>query len=114
MYSYAATVVRVIDGDSLEVLIDLGFKIGLRETVRLAGIDTPELRGDRAVDGQAAKAFVAGLLPPGTRILAQTFKGRLTDRYGRWLAAVTLPDGRDLATVLIAAGHGVPYDGGPR
>ena len=112
-YRYVCTVVRVIDGDSFEALFDLGFKVSLRETVRLAGIDTPEKVGRSKARGLAAKAFVEGLLPAGTAVLVQTFKGR-DEKFGRFLASVTLPDGTDLVERLIAAGHGVPYDGGKR
>ena len=45
MYKYRAKLIRIIDGDTLEAVIDLGFEIGTRKTIRLYGIDAPETRG---------------------------------------------------------------------
>ena len=53
MYTYAARLVRVVDGDTVDLDIDLGFHITVRERFRLAGIDTPELR-DRNTELRAA------------------------------------------------------------
>jgi micrococcal nuclease len=57
-YYYKMTALRVIDGDSIEVLIDLGFDITLKEVVRLWDVDAPEIRGVNATpEGQRAKMF---------------------------------------------------------
>ena len=49
MYVYKCEIVKVIDGDTLDVLIDLGFNIKMKERVRLLGVDTPEVFGQNAV-----------------------------------------------------------------
>jgi endonuclease YncB( thermonuclease family) len=63
------------------------------------------------VEGKVARDFVRELLPVGAAV---TFVSRSLDKYGRPLGSVMLGDGRDLATVLLQAGHGVTYDGGAR
>jgi micrococcal nuclease len=114
-YVYDAEVVRVIDGDSFELLIDVGFRWTYREIVRLAGVDTPEKIGKTKAKGLAAKAFVEGLMPPGTMVLARTHMAtKQQEKFGRWLADIQLADGRDLALELIRAGHAKEYHGGKR
>lgn len=107
-YTYAATVERVVDGDTLDVSLDLGMRVYLRTRLRLEGIDAPELHTS---EGKAARDYVVQAMALGTLVTVAT---RKPDRYGRALARVTLPDGRDLTTVLLEAGHGRPYDGGAR
>jgi micrococcal nuclease len=107
-WTYDATVEHVVDGDTFDVAIDLGFRLTQRTRVRLHHVDTPE-RGTPA--GTAATARVRDLLPIGCRVVLRTSK---PDKYGRSLAVVCLPDGRDLATVLVAEKHAVPYEGGTR
>jgi endonuclease YncB( thermonuclease family) len=101
-WTVPARVTRVIDGDTFVCDLDLGWglwRIGAR--VRLAGIDCPELR---AVGGEEARVFAAGLVQYET----VTVVSESLDKYGRTLARVLLPSGRDLADLLIEAGHGQP------
>lgn len=95
MYEYKAKVVRVIDGDTLEVDIDLGFKTTLqREKLRLIGIDTPEIRSSNLKEkehGLQAKEYVEGLLSVGSEILVKTEKDK-TGKYGRYLARVFMDE----------------------
>lgn len=107
-YLYRATVVRVIDGDTIDVTIDLGFRVNISTRLRLAHIDTPELS---TKEGKAVRAFLTQLLPAGEPCTVATQK---PDKYGRALADITLPDGRDLATVLLDSGLGKPYEGGAK
>lgn len=104
-----ATVERVIDGDTVVMAtLDLGWHVQLGgEHVRLYGIDTPELNTD---EGKAARDFVEALLPPGAEVTLVSHKllGE-SDKYGRTLASITLPDGRDLSTLLIQEDYAVPY-----
>ena len=110
MYEYHATMTRVIDGDTLEVVIDLGFKVAVRETVRLAGINCPERNTDA---GQAAKhAVEEWFANEGSRCVIKTRKAEgETEKYGRYLAAVVSRHGADLVADLIAAGHAVRWTG---
>lgn len=105
-WTVPATVKRVVDGDTLELVLDLGWKITLTRSCRIAGVNAPELSTE---EGQAAKAWALGALPPGTLI---TFVSHSLDKYGRPLGSVTMtsPQGAvyDYASELMAAGHAVP------
>lgn len=107
-FHYAATVGRVVDGDTLDVDIDLGMRIHFKARLRLAHVNCPE---KNTPEGVAAKNYVEGLLPPVTVVMVSTAK---PDKYGRALADVQLGDGRDLAHLLIDGGFAVPYEGGAR
>jgi len=104
MYEYKAIIRRVIDGDTLEVDIDLGFKTILKkEKLRLLGIDTPELRSkslQERLHAASAKQFVEDLLKPGDEITVHTEKDK-AGKYGRYLARVILSNGKDLTDLLI-------------
>lgn len=102
MYTYRADMLRVVDGDTIELEIDLGFRVKWRSTVRISKINAPELSTDA---GQAAKQFLFAYLPIHTL-------GVLTshgfDKYGRVLGDF-LPDGsmQTVGQVMIANGHAV-------
>lgn len=87
MYEYKATVGRVIDGDTIIVDIDLGFHLTQHGmAIRLAGLDTPEIRGPERVHGLRYKEFVAKRLFPGKEVRLQvhkegSFKRYVTDVY---------------------------------
>ncbi len=107
-YVRKATVVRVVDGDTIVVNVDLGFGIWRNnQKVRLLGIDCPEVVGKTKAAGLAAKdatiAWLAGL----DRVLIQTFVVD-TDSFGRTLAKVWRPGSADdLSGYLLAQGHAV-------
>lgn len=109
-FTYAGTVLRVVDGDSLDVDLDLGCTVHVRVPLRLEHINAPERR---TPPGSAATAYLRELLPAGRAVTVQT---RRTEKYGRRLAVVHLDDG-DPASVndrLIRDGHAIPYEGGKR
>jgi endonuclease YncB( thermonuclease family) len=103
MWTVPATVLRVVDADTLWLRLDLGWRIYRDENCRIAGIDAPE---KNTPEGRAAHRHAETLAPAGTAV---TFASRVLDRYGRSLGAVTLPDGRDFAAVMLADGHARPY-----
>jgi len=115
IWHYRARCLKVIDGDTLELLIDTGFRTTRTERVRLLGVDTPELRSSDPEErerAQAAKTYVEDWLFPDSTahfdewpLLIYSQKG---DSFGRWLAEVQR-NGSDLASDLIDAGHGVEY-----
>ena len=118
MYEYNAKVEKVLDGDTVDLTIDLGFKVLYQHSCRLYGINAAE-HGTEA--GDAATAFLKGLLPVGQAVVVQTFKDK-TEKYGRVLAVVVLPPLKakkgavegPLVTVneqLVAAGHAKVWDG---
>ena len=91
MYTYAAKLIDVIDGDTVDLLIDLGFGVHVKERCRLYGIDAPEMP---TAQGQAAKAYLESLLGAATGDLhVETVKmprrpKEKTDKYGRYLAVL--------------------------
>lgn len=105
---FRAVVAKVIDGDTLDVLVDLGFLVYSYITVRVLDVDTPEIfhptkPGERDL-GMKAKAFVEALLPVGTPVQITTYKDAET--FGRFVASVRKLDGTtvvDLATAIKAA-----------
>lgn len=107
---YSAEVERVIDGDSLEARVTIWLGQEVLTTVRLAGIDTAELRGGCAAareQAEAAKAFLMARLAGGS----VTLTGIETDKYGgRVVAHVADADGADIAAALLAEGLARPYE----
>jgi micrococcal nuclease len=88
LYTYKATVVRVIDGDSVELIIDLGFTVQWKSICRLYGINTPELRSKNANEKAraiAAKEFTKANLNEGSIVIIKSEK---LDKYGRPLVDI--------------------------
>lgn len=103
-------VVRVIDGDTVELRIDLGNRCWWQEHFRLFGIDTPETRGETKVAGEAAADRLRALLANGV-MLAETLR---PDKYGRTLVRLTVMENGcplNVASQLISEGLGRPYFG---
>ena len=113
MYEYRAIVLRVVDGDTVDVDIDLGFGIWMkRERVRMMGIDTPESRTRDKVEkvfGLAAKERLIQLCSGKFRI-----KSLGKGKYGRILGIPYTEDGKDVCQKLIKEGHAVEYWGGTK
>ena len=99
-YTYAATIDRVIDGDTLLVIVEAGFRIIVRDRLRLRGIDCPEV-GTPA--GDRAKRFVEKLLPAGAAIVLKSHKDR-TDQHGRFVVDVFYKQGVEDARAIIKDG----------
>ena len=113
MYEYRVKILRVVDGDTVDVDIDLGFGVWMhKERVRLYGIDTPESRtrdlAEKAL-GKKASARLKALCGKKLKI-----KSLGKGKYGRILAIPYTEDGRDICQILIKEGHAVEYDGGTK
>lgn len=112
-YTYSAKILRVIDGDSYEVLCDVGFRTQIKITVRLFGINTPEIRGEEKEEGNKVKSFVKAAIE-GKDVLIKTYKSP-GDKYGRWLAEIISDFGEgypsNLTTLLLSMGYGEEYYG---
>lgn len=107
LYWYRANLVRVIDGDTYELDIDLGLKLTQREKVRLYGYDTWEVRGEHKEKGKAATLFVKYMLEGADEIYIKTHLDR-SGKYGRLLVEVFTSLGRgwqSLGEQLKANGH---------
>ena len=89
-YTYRVTVDRVIDGDTIDVFIDVGFRTTLFKRLRLLDLDTEELRSrdeERRAGARAAKERLQFLLDDADRVYVQTHLDD-TGKYGRLLAWV--------------------------
>ena len=109
MYSYRADIVRLIDGDTVEADIDLGFSVSIRLKLRLYGIDTPEVRGEERERGLEAKLALAELIDQCSPITVQTYKD-ITGKYGRYLAILYDKNGCNLNLQMVNDGHAVSVD----
>jgi micrococcal nuclease len=117
MNEYDVTIVKIVDGDTVDVDIDLGFGITLRdERVRIMGIDTPESRTSDKVEkvfGLASKQRLTELLNDNPVLI--TFddkKGEdMKGKFGRVLGDFKTADGRRVTDILIEEGHAVRYYG---
>ncbi len=103
---YRAVVDRVVDGDTLYVLISTGFNTYSYHSIRVAGINSPELFTSDPIErekGRAAKAYLESIAPPGTKCLLRTDKDKTT--FGRYVGSMTLESGIDVASEMVPAGH---------
>ena len=112
MYEYNCTIVRVVDGDTVDVDIDLGFDTWrCGERIRLYGVDTPECRSRNAVEKKAgllAKGFVIQALHEGgTYKLTTKEKGK----FGRYLGTIKINGELTINAALISEHLAVPYSG---
>jgi len=122
MYEYRCKVIKVIDGDTVDVDIDLGFDIMLRdERVRIMGIDTPESRTRDKVEkkfGLASKARLKELIGGKSGPILKTQinkKGEdMRGKFGRILGDFVTDDGRLVTDILVEEGHAVAYFGGSK
>lgn len=108
MYRYNATCLKVIDGDTMDVALDLGFHITMVHRLRLLGIDTPEI-----FSGHNNPGYETGLKAKARLIelavgplVIETHKDK-EDKYGRYLAVVWNSAPLNVVTVLLAEGLGV-------
>lgn len=89
MYEYRAYVRRVYDGDTITVDIDLGFGVCLqKQKIRLAGIDTPEIRGKEKAEGIKSRDALRGKIS-NKWVIIKTAKDK-KGKYGRWIGEVWL------------------------
>lgn len=120
MYEYRANINRVVDGDTVDCDIELGFGVVLAdERVRIMGIDTPESRTSDKVEkvfGLAAKEQLKTLL--GKQCILKTQIARngedMKGKFGRILGDFIAEDGRMVTDIMISEGHAVPYTGGSK
>ena len=115
MYEYYAELRRVVDGDTVDVTIDCGFKMHIKERVRLKGINTPECRTrdlEEKAKGLAAKARLIELLENMDNKFILVSHG--VGKFGRCLGDIRNVNNQSINKQLIAEGHGKAYFGGKR
>ena len=121
-YNYRAKLVKVVDGDTIDALIDVGFDIWVKKRIRYKGIDTWESRTrnlEEKKKGLAAKARTKELLEKvSSKSGYFRIKSYGTGKYGRVLADIYIQDvdGNDIWVnkTLIDEGHAYVYDGGTK
>jgi micrococcal nuclease len=107
---WRARCINVVDGDTIDVEIDAGFKSVRTERIRLLGVNTPEMKKPTYAAGQAAKGFTTSWIELSSipvdswPLIIQTHK---SDAFGRYLADVWNHHGEHLNSDLIASGNAV-------
>ncbi|MEK7556888.1 MAG: thermonuclease family protein [Patescibacteria group bacterium] len=113
-----------LDGDTVEITaivdivipeLDVRVSLSLDRNLRIYGLDTPEMHSknkEEKARGEAALRYAESLAPPGSIVNVKIAKGK--DKYKRFLAKITLPDGDDFAGNMLLAGHGTAYYGGKK
>ena len=111
MYEYKAIITNVVDGDTFDMDIDLGFNIHIYERVRLLDIDTPEKFGKEKELGLLVKEY-AGCRFTGMEVVIKSEKADVaaeTDSFGRWLVRVDA-NGKDICDIYNSLGINKKYD----
>ena len=123
MYYYNAVLVRVVDGDTIDAIIDLGFDVQVKKRIRLAGINAPESRtrnkGEKKL-GLAAKERLIEILDGAANVFE--IDSKELGKYGRVIGKIYINKlaGKDVLTqvcindMLVKEGHATEYDGGKR
>ena len=120
MYEYKVNILKVVDGDTVDVDIDLGFGCWLRnERVRIVGIDTPESRTSDRIEkvfGEAAKQRLTSLLSSEATLISQISKmgENMKGKFGRILGDFKTINDQIVSTTLLEEGHAVAYNGGDK
>ena len=115
-YVYRAEILRVLDGDTVDVNVDLGFGVYTKQRLRIYGVNAPEKDTEA---GKAALQFVSETLYQASEVHIQTMKqstqsdAEKREKYGRYLTQISV-DGEPLTDLIIKAGHGQAYFGGKR
>tara|TARA_B100000902_G_scaffold397199_1_gene460268 strand:- start:25 stop:456 length:432 start_codon:yes stop_codon:yes gene_type:complete len=120
MFEYNAKILRIVDGDTVDVDIDLGFGVWIhKERVRMEGIDTPESRTKDLEEkkfGLLSKEYVKGFLPIGkiVKLICKSYDSK--GKFGRILGDFEIYNSRkdcttSLVKTMIEEGYGVEYNG---
>lgn len=107
-YMYKAKIVNWVDADTVDLEVDLGFRMKFTERFRLHGINAWEVRGEERAKGLIAEQFCVDKAPIGTLITVQTIRDK-KGKYGRYLAKLTV-NGEDIGAELVKHGHAVLVD----
>lgn len=110
LYNYTIkNVLKVVDGDTIDVEVDLGFDISIKRRVRIFGIDAPETRTrdkEEKARGKESKKFLKELIANSNETIY--LRSYDVDKYGRVLGEIII-DGTSVSKTMIAEGHAVEY-----
>lgn len=115
MSVYRAEVMRWIDGDTVDVIVDLRHGLSRHVRVRLAGVAAPEIRGPQRPLGLVTLEWVRRTVMMGSPIALEDFGSAEEDAFGRWLCKIhhypVHPDRPvDLGAEMIRRGYAIPYE----
>lgn len=104
---------RVVDGDTIDMYIDLGYDCVIKERIRVLGVDAPEMKGEEREAGKLAKAYVETWFESHSDgsdwpFVVWSQKG---DSFRRWLGRIYCNANCSLADSLLEMGYAVPYEG---
>ena len=103
MYEYKVKeIIKIYDGDTITVILDLGFNVTKLEIIRFARIDAPELRGEEHDQGIISRDFVREKMYNAKKITIKTYKDH-KGKYGRYIGGVYI-DGENLNEMLVSEG----------
>ena len=109
MYEYKAIVASIYDGDTIRVDIDLGFSIWMKnESIRLYGLDAPEIRGSERSSGLITRDELIKLIPIGSTITLKTIKDS-KEKYGRYLGIIISDTGVNVNDYLLTNQLAIEY-----
>ena len=112
-WKFKATILNIVDGDTVDVRIKLGFHVEVVERLRLCmsdgvGLDAPETRGSEREAGLDSKVALRNLLARYTEddeCVVKTFRGTRQGKYGRFLASLETSEGVKICDLLVENGH---------
>lgn len=104
LYTYKGKVTKIVDGDTVDVTVDLGFEVYKKVRCRLARINAPELN---TTEGKVAKAFLGGALPINDPVIIAS---KEYDKYGRSVAEIYHQE-ISINQLMLDTNHAVPYIG---
>ena len=107
IYIYKGKVIKVVDGDTVDIAVDLGFGVKMIQRFRLYSINAPEMRGEDRALGKAAKQFLTELIIDKP-IMVKTYKDE-QGKYGRYLADLYTVDMECINEIMVKNGHAVEY-----
>ena len=103
LYTYAVEIVKIVDGDTVYAVIDLGLHTRVKRKIRLSRINAPELRDN---DGKDSKTFLTELVAKYPNLIIKTTLDR-NDKYGRLLGEFFTEDGNSINQMLVDGGYAV-------
>lgn len=106
--AYHARIIKVVDGDTVDAHVYLGMNTFIQDRIRLAGIDTPEIRGPSRVAGHAARDALVAILAEGEQMVVLQLQDK-RDKYGRWIGTLFDKQNQSINQRLMDAGHAVEY-----
>ena len=107
MYEYKAKIERVVDADTIDVSIDLGFDVWTRQRVRVAGLNAAE---KNTQEGKNAIEYAKQVLKHNMEVILRSHQDK-REKFGRYLAEIWITKDESYNEKLLKLGYAVPYDG---